>query len=376
MNKYTATIIKALLLITIIIIFSSFLVRYFTGGETLTEYAQNNPEIAYATAVADNMTELSSSSPEPGQALIPGVSPSTTPTITPSATSAAAPATSSAAPSAATPSTAASAAGPSTPSAAASAAGPATPSTAASSTVPSAPVPDNREIYQPDFYKEPLNEPLIAYITGTSYPMAAAAAEAALSNQPGDNAKTRPDDGSLPPNIVADAAAIAISLDQLCHLSILHYDFNGEVQTGELICNVDIADDLLEIFYELYLNEYQINKMRLIDEYDGDDTLSMLDNNTSCFNYRAAADSDNLSKHALGLAIDINPFYNPYVYYKADGSVYISPAGSEIYADRSQTFPYKIDDTDLCYKLFREHGFIWGGNWNYQKDYQHFQKTP
>ena len=39
----------------------------------------------------------------------------------------------------------------------------------------------------------------------------------------------------------------------------------------------------------------------------------MLDNNTSCFNYRVVDGTSSLSKHAIGCAIDINPFYNPYV---------------------------------------------------------------
>ena len=160
-------------------------------------------------------------------------------------------------------------------------------------------------------------------------------------------------------------------------MNVLYYDFNGEVQSGELICNQEIAHDLVEIFYELYRNEYQIEKIRLIDEYGGDDTASMLDNNTSCFNYRVVDGTDSLSKHAIGCAIDINPFYNPYVVFNKDGSgkTYISPEGSEIYADRSQNFPYKIDENDLCYKLFKEHGFTWGGDWNSCKDYQHFQKV-
>jgi hypothetical protein len=125
------------------------------------------------------------------------------------------------------------------------------------------------------------------------------------------------------------------------------------------------------------LNEYHIEKIKLIDEYNGDDTASMLDNNTSCFNYRVVDGTTNLSKHALGCAIDINPFYNPYVVFNKDGSgeTYISPKGSEIYADRSADFPYKIDENDLCYKLFKEHGFTWGGDWNSCKDYQHFQKV-
>lgn len=201
----------------------------------------------------------------------------------------------------------------------------------------------DRIVYQEGFYYESLTESVKSEITGISYP----------------------------------TAAEEISYDELRYLSVLHYDFNGEVQTGELICNQGIAEDLAEIFYELYVNEYRIEKIRLIDEYQGDDTASMADNNTSCFNYRVVDGTTNLSKHALGCAIDINPFYNPYVVFNKEGSgeTYISPAGSEIYADRSKDFPYKIDENDLCYKLFMEHGFIWGGHWNSSKDYQHFQKV-
>ncbi|MDR0948026.1 MAG: M15 family metallopeptidase, partial [Lachnospiraceae bacterium] len=39
-------------------------------------------------------------------------------------------------------------------------------------------------------------------------------------------------------------------------------------------------------------------------------------------------------------------------------------------------FAYKIDETDLCYRLFTEKGFLWGGNWNSLKDYQHFYQNP
>lgn len=194
------------------------------------------------------------------------------------------------------------------------------------------------------FYYEPLSEELKKRITGISYP-----AE---------------DNGNL-----------GISYEELRYVHILHYNFDGMSTEGELICNKYIADDLLDIFYELHRNEYQLERVRLIDEYNGDDTASMEDNNTSCFNYRVVDNTTSLSKHALGLALDINPFYNPYVTYP-NGAIRISPKGSEPYADRSSDFPYKIDENDLCYKLFTEHGFTWGGNWNSLKDYQHFQKTP
>lgn len=195
------------------------------------------------------------------------------------------------------------------------------------------------------FYYEPVSDNLRRYITGVSYPSA------------------------------DENAAPEITVDELRYVHILHYDFDGKPAEGELICNQYIARDLVEIFYELYRNEYQLERVLLIDEYDGDDDASMAENNTSCFNYRVVEGTETLSKHAFGLAIDVNPFYNPYITYNKDGSRNIFPADAEEYANRSADFPYKIDEDDLCYKLFKEHGFIWGGNWNNSKDYQHFQKT-
>lgn len=164
-----------------------------------------------------------------------------------------------------------------------------------------------------------------------------------------------------------------VPYEDLRYMNVLYYNFEGEVCDGEIICNKAIAQDLVEIFYELYQANYPIEQIRLIDEYNADDDLSCLDNNTSCFNYRVVGGSTTLSKHALGLAIDINPFYNPYVTYP-NGVERISPPGSEPYANRENDFAYKIDKNDLCYQLFTEHGFTWGGNWKTLKDYQHFQK--
>ena len=65
-----------------------------------------------------------------------------------------------------------------------------------------------------------------------------------------------------------------------------------------MIVNSKIADEVLEIFKELYDIEYQIEKIKLIDEYNADDELSMSDNNTSCFCYRVVAGTSTLSNHA------------------------------------------------------------------------------
>ncbi len=165
-----------------------------------------------------------------------------------------------------------------------------------------------------------------------------------------------------------------VSYDELRYLSVLYYDFNGTVQSGEIICNKAIAKDLIEIFAELYEAEYQIDKIRLIDEYDADDDRSCADNNTSSFCYRMMTGSTKkLSKHALGMAIDINPFQNPYVTFP-NGSPTTLLEETRVYIDRSAGLPHMITEDDLCYRLFKEHGFTWGGAWNSVKDYQHFEK--
>ena len=164
-----------------------------------------------------------------------------------------------------------------------------------------------------------------------------------------------------------------IALGDLRYLRLLYVGFDEQTHVGELIVHESIADTILEIFQTLYENGYQIEKMRLIDDYGGDDHASLLDNNTSAFNYRVVEGSKKLSRHAYGLAIDINPFYNPYVTYPG-GVEHISPEGSEPYADREADFPHKIGkDGDLCWQLFSRHGFTWGGDWKSLKDYQHFQ---
>ena len=160
----------------------------------------------------------------------------------------------------------------------------------------------------------------------------------------------------------------------LRHIRVLHCNADGKPQMGELVVNKKIADKILRIFRQLYDNNYRIEKMHLVDDYDANDDASMADNNTSAFNFRFVPGTRNLSRHSYGLAIDVNPLYNPYIPYH-NGKQVVMPPNGEPYAFHRDTaqFPYKIDLNDLAYKLFRKEGFNWGGTWPKSKDYQHFQ---
>ena len=160
--------------------------------------------------------------------------------------------------------------------------------------------------------------------------------------------------------------------EDLRYLHVLHKNIDGDVLEGEMVVNKYIAEDVLEILKELYEADYPIERMVLIDEYDADDEASMEDNNSSSFNFRLISHTNRVSKHGLGMAVDINTLYNPYTKV-VDGERIIEPITGEPYLDRDASFPYKIEKGDLCYKLFTEHGFVWGGDWPDRKDYQHFE---
>lgn len=161
-----------------------------------------------------------------------------------------------------------------------------------------------------------------------------------------------------------------VAVSDLRYLIIPHYDGKGYVKIGELICNKEVADEFIFLFKELFKQKYSIERMELVDNYDADDQKSMEANNTSAFNYRTISGSDKLSRHALGMAIDINPLYNPCV--RGDK---VSPATGEPFADRNKSFKYKLDSNDSVYRiLHNKFGFTWGGDWQSCKDYQHYEK--
>lgn len=168
---------------------------------------------------------------------------------------------------------------------------------------------------------------------------------------------------------ISYGADCTIPREDLRYLTVSYVGFDGESHVGELICNKAISEDLLDIFEKLYDAKYEIERIELVDNYNGDDEASMAANNTSCFNFRFIAQTTKLSNHAKGMAIDINPLYNPYI-----TSSGFTPINAGDYVDRSTAFAHKIDENDLCYQLFIEHRFTWGGSWTHSKDYQHFEK--
>lgn len=159
-----------------------------------------------------------------------------------------------------------------------------------------------------------------------------------------------------------------IKISDLADVKVTYYGFDNNTHVGELIVNKKVAKDVIEIFKELYKAKFPIEKIRLIDDYNADDDLSMSDNNTSAFCYRTVANTNTISMHGYGMAIDINPIQNPCISGKN-----VSPQSGSSYLNRNLRKKGMIIKNDVCYKAFTKRGWKWGGNWKNPKDYQHFE---
>ncbi len=164
-----------------------------------------------------------------------------------------------------------------------------------------------------------------------------------------------------------------IPREDLSYLRVLHKDAEGATKVGEMVVNASVAQEVVAIFRELYDASYPIRRMRLVDDYEASDDASCMDDNSSCFNFRRITGGTTLSNHAYGLAIDINTYEN--VYY-IPSSGYVFPPDAGHYVNRDLDEPYMIHRGDLCYRLFTERGWSWGGDWQDVLDYQHFEKPP
>lgn len=162
-----------------------------------------------------------------------------------------------------------------------------------------------------------------------------------------------------------------VGLEDLRYLTVTHWNFDGEAVTGELIVHEDHADGVIEVMERLFEVGFPIERMELVDVYDGDDDRSMAANNTSAFNCREVAWRPGVwSNHALGTAIDVNPLVNPYV----NGEVVLPPEG-RIFADRSTPVAGGVYPGDAVVEAFAAIGWGWGGDWPGAKDWQHFSAS-
>ncbi len=161
-----------------------------------------------------------------------------------------------------------------------------------------------------------------------------------------------------------------VAASDLAWVRLTFWGFDRRRHTGELLVNRSVAGDLVSVFRRLYDGRFPIEEMRItrLEELDAPPTGD--GNNTGSFACRATRGETTYSQHAYGLAVDVNPFQNPYL--KGD---LVLPELASAYKERSWKRPGMITPDGPVVKAFASIGWTWGGTWQSLKDLQHFSQN-
>ncbi len=153
-------------------------------------------------------------------------------------------------------------------------------------------------------------------------------------------------------------------INQLQLIDVYYISTDGKIHRGQILTNESIAVEIGEIFEFMLDYGFVIEKAIPIVRYNWSDSLSMADNNSYSFCYRNIS----YSHHATGMAIDINPRFNPLRWKHLDrpnipeGAVLDTTINGTLYPGHPV-----VDE-------FRNKGFRWGHTFSKYYDDHHFEK--
>jgi hypothetical protein len=164
--------------------------------------------------------------------------------------------------------------------------------------------------------------------------------------------------------------ACPVTVTQLRYVTVSFWGFDGGHHTGELLLNASVADAVAGVFATLHAARYPIEEMRVTAAAELDLHPTGDGNNTGAFVCRPARGQSRWSAHAYGLAVDVNPFCNPYT--RGD---LVLPELASAYTDRAAVRPGMIRAGDVVVRAFAAIGWTWGGTWSSPRDLMHFSST-
>ncbi|WP_230687286.1 M15 family metallopeptidase [Catellatospora vulcania] len=164
--------------------------------------------------------------------------------------------------------------------------------------------------------------------------------------------------------------ACPIAAADLRYLTVGFRGFDGRAHTGELLANARVADDLVTVFERLFAAGFPIERMRISSAAELNAPSTGDHNTTEVFACRSVRGRKGWSQHAYGLAVDLNPFQNPY----HKGKV-VLPELATAYLDRADVRPGMAQPREEAVQAFAAIGWKWGGDYRSLKDYMHFSAT-
>ncbi|MGC4175136.1 M15 family metallopeptidase [Demequina sp.] len=196
--------------------------------------------------------------------------------------------------------------------------------------------------------------------------------------EPGPSALPDPDSDAwfvtiseVPEDVLARSSwrsECPVKPSELAYVVMPFWGFDNKPHTGEMLINAKWAEKAATVFEYMYEHRFPIEEMHVTTneevngEHFGDQNVTI---SFEC--RRTTGGFSTWSAHASGLAIDINPFQNPW---QRDGAVFPELASS--YTDRTWLRPGMVETQRQIIKEFKNIGWYWGGNWGTLDDWMHF----
>lgn len=158
-----------------------------------------------------------------------------------------------------------------------------------------------------------------------------------------------------------------VGKDDLAWIRMTYWGFDRARHSGEMLVNGSAAADLVDVFRTLYRARFPIESMGIMRLADLDAPPTGDGNVSGSFACRPVSGGTEFSQHAYGLAVDLNPFQNPY----RSGDV-VLPELASAYLDRGWVRPGMITPGGPAVRAFASIGWEWGGDWSSLEDYHHF----
>ena len=158
-----------------------------------------------------------------------------------------------------------------------------------------------------------------------------------------------------------------VAATDLRYVTVSFRGFDGLAHTGELLVHARAAGALVTVFGKLFAAGYPIERMRVTSAAELNAPPTGDGNTTAAFACRPVRGRKAWSQHAYGLAVDVNPFQNPY--HRGD---VVLPELATSYLKRGDVRAGMIRPGDPVVRAFASVGWKWGGDYRSLKDFMHF----
>lgn len=153
-------------------------------------------------------------------------------------------------------------------------------------------------------------------------------------------------------------------IEKLCLVNVDYRGFDDQIYHGQIVIHKDLESSIKRVFKRILLEtNFPMTSVLPISMFNWNSSSRL--NNCGAFDWRSVLNSDEISDHCFGAAIDMSSVLNPWV---REGFV------------NSPNFPYDKNkrgtlhaDSDVV-RIFEEEGWKWGGRWKKSTDGMHFYR--